>query len=329
MPAKVLIGTSGFGYSDWQARQEKTEMPFYPANLNPSYRLSFYSEIFPIVEINTSFYSFPRLASVKKWYNYVPSAFRFAFKIPKLITHEKKLDVGTNYLDDLQRFLNIIQDGFQTKMGPALLQLPPKFSDKYFNRLEVFLKYWPQSVRLAIEFRDMSWIERIRFDQTLELLSTYSVAFCVVDEPLLPSVTPITTDFMYIRFHGHGLKPWYNYTYSMRELTPWASKIKEISKTTEIKEVFTFFNNHSRGSAPANAQQLAKLLHLNLRSPESINLIDVRKRVGDIPQHSLTTFLDIPSVDVNEYVRFCSQCGEMILKDDNFCEICGFKVERE
>ncbi|MHA2224155.1 MAG: DUF72 domain-containing protein [Candidatus Hodarchaeales archaeon] len=325
MPVQILIGTSGFGYIDWVARQDKTRLPFYPNNLKTHQRLSYYSEIFNTVEINTTFYHNPRDSVVNKWETYVPKEFVFSFKIPRLITHKKKLK---NYWNDLERFLDIMKSGLRAKIGPALLQLPPKFSDKYFTHLEQFLKYWPPDYKLAVEFRENSWVEQPRLKQTLDLLSHNNVAYCIVDEPLLPPITPITTNFSYIRFHGHGLRPWYNYHYSLDELKKWAANIQKISKeSTDLKEIYTYFNNHPAGHAPANARQLAILLGKSLKSPEAIDMVEVRKRAGDAPQHSLTGFIDGPKVELDDYVRFCTNCGEMILREDNYCEICGQPVE--
>jgi uncharacterized protein YecE (DUF72 family) len=324
LPAKILIGTSGFGYSDWQARQQKTKIPFYPSNLNENQRLAWYSEIFDTVEINTSFYHFPRLGVVKRWEKHVPDRFLFAFKIPKTITHEKKL---IDFQSDLNRFLDTMESGLHRKLGPALLQLPPRFSDKNLTALATFLRHWPEELRLAVEFREISWVKHL--DQTVNLLSKYNVAYCIVDEPLLPPITPVTADFIYIRLHGHGLKIWYRYYYSRKELVVWQKKIERLrDQAKQVKEIFTYFNNHPAGHAPANARQLAILLKQPLKDLESVNMADVRKRADDNSRSSLDQYLTLPEVQVEDFIRFCSQCGEMILKDDNFCENCGARLEK-
>ena len=327
MTAKILIGTSGWGYSDWQARNEKTKIPFYPSSLEERHRLAFYSEIYHTVEINTTFYHYPRENAVLKWEANVPDDFIFAYKIPKLITHNKKLQ--DDYSHDLHRFLNLMDSGLRKKAGPALLQLPPKFSIKYYKELSIFLGSWPEQLKLAVEFRDISWVTGGGLNQTLSLLENYNVAYCIVDEPLLPPITPITADFTYIRFHGHGLRPWYRYRYSLKELQSWIPKIQKLQKNDQLMEIYTYFNNHPHGSAPANAQQLAILLKMPLKKPESINLSDVRKRAGEDPQLSLESFLDVPKVDIEDFVRYCSHCGNIVLLNDYFCESCGFKLERE
>ena len=324
MPAKILIGTSGFGYSDWTGKHEKTKIPFYPSILTEQQRLAYYSEVFPTVEINTSFYHFPRLNVVKKWEKHAPENFIFSFKIPKAITHEKKL---VDFAQDLERFLDTMQSGLRRKIGPALLQLPPKFSDEQKNRnaLAVFLRHWPSDLKLAVEFRQRSWVKHL--NQTTDLLSRYNAAFCIVDEPLLPPITPVTTDFSYIRFHGHGLKIWYQYRYSHKELVVWKKKIERLQEST--KEIYTYFNNHPAGHAPANARQLAILLKQPLPKPEKIDLTRVRKRAGEEPQASLDQYLDVPDVQIDDFIRFCSNCGDTVMKLDKYCEKCGFLLEKE
>ncbi len=322
MPAKILIGTSGFGYSDWVGKHEKTKIPFYPSYLIEKQRLAWYSEIFPTVEINTSFYHFPRPSVVKNWEKNVPEDFLFAFKIPKAITHEKKL---IDFHDDLERFLTTMESGLRRKLGPALLQLPPKFSDENRKALAVFLRHWPSDLKLAVEFRHLSWVKHL--EQTESLLSKYNAAFCIVDEPLLPPITPVTADFIYIRLHGHGLKLWYRYKYSRKELLVWSKRIELLKDKT--KEIFTYFNNHPGGHAPSNARQLAILLKQPLPKPEKINLSNVRKRAGEKPQVSLDQYLDVPDVQIDDFIRFCSNCGDTIMKFDKFCENCGFLLESE
>jgi uncharacterized protein YecE (DUF72 family) len=319
---KVIIGTSGFGYTDWQAKQETTKIPFYPSKLTEQQRLAWYSEVFPTVEINTSFYHFPRLQIVEKWARQVPKNFEFAFKIPKKITHEKKL---IDFHSDLIRFLDTMKTGLRDKMGPALLQLPPKFSDQNRKALEVFLKHWPSDLKLAVEFREMTWIKHL--DQTLNLLSKFNVAFCIVDEPLLPPIVPVTADFVYIRFHGHGLKIWYRYYYTHKELLIWKERIQQLKEKSS--EIYTYFNNHPAGHAPANARQLAILLKQPLKKLETIDMNSVRKRAGEKTRASLGDFLEISDVKIEDFQRFCHHCGEIVMKDDSFCEQCGEELEKD
>jgi uncharacterized protein YecE (DUF72 family) len=83
-----------------------------------------YAARFDAVEINSSFYRPHRPRTYLRWAASVPGHFRFAVKIPKLITHERRLrDVG----DPLDRFL-AEAGSLGEKLGPLLLQLPPSLA---------------------------------------------------------------------------------------------------------------------------------------------------------------------------------------------------------
>jgi len=68
----------------------------------------------------------------------------------------------------------------------------------------------------------------------------------------------VTTDFAYIRWHGRGRRPWYNYRYQIDELRPWVPKVKEVSEKT--KTVVGYFNNHFHGYAVENCLQVLEML---------------------------------------------------------------------
>lgn len=80
-----------------------------------------YAQHFNAVEINTSFYRPHRVATYERWAAAVPETFRFAVKIPREITHERRLE---NADEPLARFLDEVA-GLGPKLGPLLLQLPP------------------------------------------------------------------------------------------------------------------------------------------------------------------------------------------------------------
>jgi uncharacterized protein YecE (DUF72 family) len=61
-----------------------------------------YAKVLNAVEINSSFYRPHRTATYERWAASVPEEFRFAVKIPKAITHERRLKEAGDLLD---RFL--------------------------------------------------------------------------------------------------------------------------------------------------------------------------------------------------------------------------------
>ncbi len=67
----INIGTSGFHYDHWQG-------VFYPDGLPKTEWLDFYSKFFPIVEINSTFYSLPSADTINTWKRKTDERFRFA-----------------------------------------------------------------------------------------------------------------------------------------------------------------------------------------------------------------------------------------------------------
>src|SRR3990170_2504354 len=84
MPARLHVGTSGFSYPEWRGT-------FYPEDLPAEEMLKFYSRTFPTVELNNTFYRFPRIAQVEEWRKATPRGFRFGDPGNRLITHTPRL----------------------------------------------------------------------------------------------------------------------------------------------------------------------------------------------------------------------------------------------
>jgi len=243
----VFLGTSGWSYKEWIG-------PFYKKGEKTMLRA--YGRVFKTAEINSTFYRYPTGKMVMGWSRYSPSEFVFTAKLPRLITHEKKLDLEAGVEEDLERFLELMRilllDG---KLGCLLIQLPPK-CDYNLDHIESFLKILPSEFKFAVEFRNLSWMRK----ETWSLLERYKVAYTIVDEPLLPPEVHLTSDIAYFRWHGHGERPWFNYRYSKEELKPWIPKLQEISK--KAKKAYGYFNNHFHGYAPENCLQVLKMLGL-------------------------------------------------------------------
>ncbi len=240
---KILLGTSGWSYEDWIG-------PFY---LEKEDQLGFYGQVFKTVEINSTFYRVPPAWMVKVWVKNSPEDFVFSAKIPRTITHRKKLVDAREELNDFLKVMRPLQT--RQKLGPLLIQLPPKFE---FNigKLRRFLEILPSEQMFSIEFRDVVWLK----GEVYDLLKEFNVAYTVVDEPLLPPVCIVTADFSYVRWHGKGKRPWYNYHYSLEELREWVGKLKELKSKTRI--VYGYFNNHFKGFAPKNCLEMIELMAL-------------------------------------------------------------------
>src|SRR5262247_825725 len=94
---RLLAGTSGYSYAEWKG-------VFYPEKLPATEMLRYYSEHFPTVEINNTFYRMPAETMLARWKEEVPGGFAFTLKAPRRITHDKRLrEAGQEVAEFLRR----------------------------------------------------------------------------------------------------------------------------------------------------------------------------------------------------------------------------------
>lgn len=245
--SNIHLGTSGWSYNEWEGS-------FYQEG--EKRKLRAYSHVFKIVEIDSTFYRNPSKGTVMGWLKYSPSDFVFTAKLPKLITHDKKLGLKGDVKADLDAFFDLMRPlQLGGKLGCFLIQLPPK-CDCNLENLASFFGLLDPLFRYAVEFRNVSWMK----DETWALLKKYDVAYTIVDEPLLPPEVYLTANFAYFRWHGRGENVWFDYRYSTEELDRWVPKVQKTSK--RVKKVYGFFNNHYHGYAPENCLYLLERLGL-------------------------------------------------------------------
>src|SRR3989454_5055959 len=95
------------------------------------------SDLFDCVEVDSSFYRNPGPAMTKGWYKSTPPAFLFAMKMPKRITHEKKLK---GVAENLGWFYASAKE-LREKCGPLVAQLPPSIKfDSHWIVMQEFLR---------------------------------------------------------------------------------------------------------------------------------------------------------------------------------------------
>jgi len=298
----IWLGCSGWHYQEWVG-------PFYREDEKS--RLAAYSRVFKTVEIDSTFYRYPTKGMVFGWLRYTKSDFLYAAKLPKLITHKKKLNHAKNVEEDLNKFLQLMEPlQFNGKLACLLAQLPPGLKLD-LPLLESFLALFPTQFRLAVEFRHPSWLN----SQTMQLLEKYNVAYTVVDEPLLPSDVYITSDIAYIRWHGRGERPWYNYHYRSEELKPWVPKVKAAAQ--KAGKVFGYFNNHYHAYAVKNALEMAEMLEIITAEQKAAKktveeALEAKLKVPPVkPSMELTAFMPetIASMKLGDLLR--------VFMDDN------------
>jgi uncharacterized protein YecE (DUF72 family) len=232
----IRIGTSGWHYEDWAGR-------FYPSGLPKSKWLEYYSKHFNTVEINNTFYHLPKEQTFENWRKQAPKNFLFTVKASRYITHIKRLNDPREPLERFFERANILQE----HLGPVLYQLPPSFH-KDLDRLKDFLLALLKKRVAVFEFRHESWFSQ----DTYDLLKEFNAAFCIHDLVSIPTPRVITSDIIYVRFHGPTGK--YEGNYSKSSLQSWAKWIKDNFKGK--KAVYAYFNNDYNAYAVKNAKTL-------------------------------------------------------------------------
>lgn len=243
--ARFRFGCSGWDYQEWIG-------PFY-RNATES-KLRAYARVFDTAEINSTFYRAPSPGMVQGWARFTPEDFVFAAKVPQTVTHDRLLDVARGADKDLLAFCELMRPLLdEGKLGPLLLQLPPRLRFEE-NAIHRFLDLLPRNFTFALEPRNKSWMTLEAFD----LLRSVGVAYTIVDEPLLPPDLHVTSALAYVRWHGHGKDPWYNYRYTEDELAQWVPRVQQVASQADT--VYGFFNNHYHGYAPENCVQILRML---------------------------------------------------------------------
>lgn len=230
----VRVGTSGYNYAEWKGT-------FYPADLPASKMLPYYSERFPTVEINATFYRMPTAKALAGWDAATPESFVLALKAPQRITHFARL----RGVDDPLRFFCDTARTLGPKLGPLLFQLPPNFK-KDTDRLAETLFQLPPDLRCAFEFRHASWLA----DEVYDLLRRRNAALCIADSEAASTPLVATASFGYLRLRDEG--------YTDADLARWAETIRGLGSTWS--ETFVYFKHEESGTGPAFARRLRELL---------------------------------------------------------------------
>jgi len=235
----IRIGTSGWHYAHWEG-------PYYPDKLPKSKWFQHYAKDFDTVEINNTFYQLPKQQTFELWHSQAPKNFLYTVKANRYITHIKRLKDPKEPLERFfERALLLKQN-----LGPILYQLPPNFH-KDLDRLKAFLRALPKDRTAVFEFRHQSWFSQ----DTYKLLQQFNAAFCIHDMPGMKAPRVVTTDVIYIRFHGPTGK--YAGNYSKTALKNWAQWLKENIKNASA--VYIYFNNDVDANAVFNAKTLKQL----------------------------------------------------------------------
>ena len=143
---RLRVGCAMWTHRGWLGRGLDAQLP-------AGHELAAYAGVVDAVEGNTTFYATPTSETAQRWADHVGTDFRFVFKLPRTITHDRKL---RNAEDDLRAFLQVMEP-CQAVMGPVLIQLPASFGPDDLGALEAFLEIVPEDFAWAVEVRHLDF----------------------------------------------------------------------------------------------------------------------------------------------------------------------------
>lgn len=280
---EIKIGVTGWGDHD----------SLYPERIHSSKKLRQYCNHFPIVEIDSSYYSIMPQSNYQKWANQTTTDFSFIVKAYGGITgHARQNYSKEEQIKLIKPFLDSIQPLIENnKLKGVLFQFPPWFNCKKEN-VEFLrtIKKELTDIPTILEFRNQSWFFPQFANQTLSFMSEEGWIHSICDEPQagmgsIPTILhPTNKELTLIRFHGRNVYGWnhngqenwrevrYLYRYNQEELSEWVNKLETLSRHT--KEVCILFNNNSGGDAADNAKELMKLLGIEF-GPSSTEQLEL------------------------------------------------------
>lgn len=232
----------GWSYGFWKGI-------FYPDKMPAKNFLSYYSQHFDSVEVDSTFYRIPRAQTMLDWKEQTPQNFVFSLKFPKRITHEKML---VDCQEETQVFLERAAL-LKEKLGALLIQLPPMFRQQHFDELSKFITKLPKTFRYAVEIRNKSLLT----SDVYNLLKDNNVALAWVDTVKMPFTEEKTADFVYVRWEGDRKNVTGTLgkieTEKTQQIVQWANTLKDVSK--EKVAVFGYFSKFYSGYPIADAQK--------------------------------------------------------------------------
>jgi len=300
---KILVGTSS-----WTDPSLIASGRFYPGSAkSPEDRLRYYSSQFSLVEVDSTYYSLPEQRTSSLWATRTPNDFVFDIKAFRLFTqHPTPLKALPK---DIRQDLS---PALKEKTNVYMKELPPEITGEIYKRFEqalrplreagkleaiffqfpawflpgpeqreyiLSLKERLRDHRLAIEFRNNTWLSEKAQVRTFDLLRQNGLSFVCVDEPQgfrssVPPVAEVTSSLAVVRFHGRNRETWekkgitaserFNYFYSDKELEEWIPKVEHLN--AQAQQVHILFNNCYQDKAVVNAKRMSELLQKEITS---------------------------------------------------------------
>jgi uncharacterized protein YecE (DUF72 family) len=238
----IRVGTSGWSYDHWVG-------VLYPERMPVSARLARYVQEFTTVELNASFYRWPKDSTFEGWRQRLPEGFTMSVKAHRGLTHFRRLKSPEPWVERFERCWRSLGD----RREMLLVQLHPQ-QQRDDERLDYFLRSMPDWIRVALELRHPSWDDPAVYSS----LERHRAAYVVMSGAGLQCQLRATTDVVYVRMHGPDSESLYAGSYSDDDLRWWADRVAEWDG--QGRDVLVYFNNDGHGYAVQNARTLRELL---------------------------------------------------------------------
>lgn len=222
--------------------------------------LARYATRLDMAEINSSFYRPHQRKTYERWAAIVPAPFRFSVKLPRTITHERRLRAASvavgHFIEECT--------GLGTKLAVVLVQLPPslafdgRVAAPFFAMLAQAL---PAGVGIACEPRHSTWTQT----RAVELFERLNINRVGADPPVVASDGSPSEHGSCRYWRLHGAPRVYYSDYRKEELVRLAAQVRAF---VPGKPAFVVFDNTAAGCATANALSFKDLLAAgSIRSP--------------------------------------------------------------
>ncbi|HEY1815076.1 MAG TPA: DUF72 domain-containing protein [Kofleriaceae bacterium] len=257
------LGCPGWGASE-----------LHPPGTRATDQLERYARVFNTVEGNTTFYALPSRETVARWRDQVPDEFRFCFKFPRAVTHDKLL---VDCEREANEFLERVEP-LGSKLGKLVLQLPSRFDGSHLPRLAAMLERLPREREYAVELRhDAFFADTAAARAAIELLAERRVDLVMLDtrgvhsskslmmaevrarKPVLPVIVRATASQPIVRCVPHEV-----FDESRHVVETWAPELARW--IAEGKRPYFFMHAPDEPRAPANAYAFHAMLqrHANV-----------------------------------------------------------------
>lgn len=236
----IRIGTAGWSIP----RQVAGKFPIEGTALER------YAARFDAAEINSSFHRPHRESTWQRWHDSVPANFRFSVKVPKSITHGRKLvDCA-----DLTKDFLAQSKPLGSKLAVLLVQLPPKLAFEADVAAAFFSDLGRRTkARLVCEPRHPSWFT----SEAEALLNEHRVARVAADPAVCDAgaVPGGWNGLSYWRLHGSPVV--YRSSYLDR-IDSYAGKIRQAAEAEA--DVWCIFDNTASSAGAGDALALIHAL---------------------------------------------------------------------